>query len=87
MKGCYERLRALKALRVAAGGRLRQDGSVLRGFTLSLPPVQVQKIRGCEIKGVQNCTAPRIGRDANCIPGVAYMALLARRVLVVQDDI
>jgi len=39
------------------------------------------------MKGVQNCTASRIGHEANCIPGVAYMALLARRVLVVQDDI
>ena len=54
---------------------------------LTLEPVRSLNIRASEINGVQNCTAPKIGRDANCIPGVAYMALLARRVLVVQDDI
>jgi hypothetical protein len=56
-------------------------------LTVPLQCVQVQDIHGDEMMGVQNCTAPRIGRDANCIPGVAYMALLARRVLIVQDDI
>ncbi len=39
------------------------------------------------MKGVQNCTASRIGHEANCILGPTCIALRAMRTLIVQDDI
>jgi len=38
-------------------------------FTLTLQPVRVLNILGSETNGVQNCTASRIGHEANCVLG------------------
>src|SRR6266478_2322752 len=39
-------------------------------LTLTLQPVRVLNILGSETNGVQNCTASKIGHEANCVLGL-----------------